>query len=342
MHKPPSSQFYSSNMTTVNQLIDHDSKTWKTDILNVLFDENIVAEIINIRIPIAGKDQLRWEPSSNGIFTIKSAYSSIFNDSLVDKPTKNNLDICWKSFWRYKLSQRVQHFMWKYLHGCIATKSRLSRFTRHQDNSCALCNNNNAETLQHLFFECPSMGDWTRTKSLQINNNSFVIIADKFWKAPCTYTLKINFDASHIDKSVLSSWGLICRDFAGNSYGLRGGAHLAIDPEQDKAQSLLEAVQWALKNGWRRIHLEGDCQNVIAAVNGSSTSIKWTTSNLVQDTLVLLSSFDFWACTYVHRDANHIADSLAKNVRTQAICFCWSDNMPSWVNHLIQQDKNNL
>lgn len=420
MHRPPDSHFSSFNMKTVNQLIDQDSKSWNSDILNALFDEDTVKRITDIRIPIAGKDKLRWEPSSNGMFTIKSAYNAILNENLATKPTKNNLDICWKSFWRYKLPPRIQYFIWKFLHGCITTKHRLARFTKHKDSRCAICSGN-PETIQHLFFDCHhvrhiwdsvdsilstilqgldlqnwisgfflkanngmpkdfslyesasfilwltwkarcdtvfenkpfnsnivinnivrQIEDWKRAKSMQTSSNSALRIIDKNWKAPIDDIYKLNFDASYIDKTVLSGWGLICRDSAGNSHGLRGGASLAIDPEQAEAHSLLEAVQWAHSKGWRKIHLEGDCQNVIAAVNGKATTVKWTTYNLIHDALVILSYFDSWVCTYAHRDANHIADSIAKYARTQTICFCWFNNLSVWINLLIQQDKNNM
>ncbi|XP_026428436.1 uncharacterized protein LOC113324335 [Papaver somniferum] len=320
------------------QLIDQDSKSWKTDILNALFDEDTVKRITDIRIPIAGKDKLRWEPSNNEVFTIKSAYNSILNENLDVKPTKNNLDICWKTFWRYKLSPRIQYFIWKFLHGWISTKHTLARFTRHKDSSRAIYNGN-LETIQYLFFDChhvrhiwdavnsrltiilqgldlhkwmcsfflkanisvpkdfsmyESIEDWISAKNIQNSSNNTLRITDKIWKAHANDIYKINFDASFIAKTVLSGWGLICRDSAANNYGLRGGASLAIDPEQAEAQSLLEAVQWACRNGWRKIHLEGDCQNIIATVNGKATSVKWV-------------------CTYAHREVNHIADSIAKS-----------------------------
>ncbi|XP_026416207.1 uncharacterized protein LOC113311601 [Papaver somniferum] len=59
MHISPSTQFYSSNMVHVSQLIDHDMKCWKLETVNALFDRNIVFEILKIRIPFNGEDKLR-------------------------------------------------------------------------------------------------------------------------------------------------------------------------------------------------------------------------------------------------------------------------------------------
>ncbi|XP_026451883.1 uncharacterized protein LOC113352254 [Papaver somniferum] len=186
------------------------------------------------------------------------------------------------------------------------------------------------------------INDWTRVSDNQSVNITVSNGISKIWHPPTDDVYKINFDASHINKKILSGWGLICRDFAGISYGLRGGASLAVDPEQAEAQSLLKAVQWVQMNGWRKIHLEGDYSNAISAINGKTTTIKWTTQNLVQDTLNILGSFEFWVCTYAHRDANHIADSLAKYARTQSICFSWFNNEPAWIKTLIQHDQNTM
>ncbi|XP_026453050.1 uncharacterized protein LOC113353735 [Papaver somniferum] len=281
MHGPPSHLNYSSGMTHVSQLIDDEQKSWKTDVFTTLFDSNIVKEITNIRIPFSGKDKLKWEPSRNGNFTIKSSYNATLNENLVTKPTKNNLNIYWKAFWKRKLPPRAYQRIL------------------------------NPPTVNH-------------------------------WIPPVTDICKINFDASFIENNTLSGWGLICRDFAGNNNGLREGACIATDPEKDEAISLLEVVLWTKINGWKKIHLEGDCSNVIHAINGRSCAVKWTSLNVVNDALSILKTFDSWSCTYAHRDANHLDDSLEKFTRAHSICFSWFNNMHVWVETLLQQDKNNM
>ncbi|XP_026420208.1 uncharacterized protein LOC113316203 [Papaver somniferum] len=134
-----------------------------------------------------------------------------------------------------------------------------------------------------------------------MNDSGTVRQSDHTWKPPDNGVLKINFDASYIDKNMFSGWGLISRDVAGNSSGLQGGACSAIDPEQAEAHALLESVIWAKQKGWRKIVLEGDCQNVMTAANGKSYAVKWTTQNVVKDAIFLLSSFVEWKCKYVRR-----------------------------------------
>lgn len=66
MHRPPPTHLYSSGMTDVIQLIGHEQKTCKVDVLEDLFDSNTVKQITNIRLPFTGMDKLRWEPSHKG------------------------------------------------------------------------------------------------------------------------------------------------------------------------------------------------------------------------------------------------------------------------------------
>lgn len=79
------------------------------------------------------------------------------------------MSINWKQFWRHKLPPRVQHFMWKFLHNCLPTRSRLSRFTVHQDTLYPLCDQN-VECIQHLFLDCRiARTVWNKVNSVLLN-----------------------------------------------------------------------------------------------------------------------------------------------------------------------------
>ncbi|XP_026420437.1 uncharacterized protein LOC113316485 [Papaver somniferum] len=135
--------------------------------------------------------------------------------------------------------------------------------------------------------------EWIRSRVNLSTQNHPTSRTTHSWLPPGNGILKINFDASHIDKNTLSGWGLICRNDAGITYGLRG-------------------------------------------------VVKWTTNNFITDALSILKTLEFWVCSYAHRDANHLADSLAKFARSQFLCFRWFNNAPDWVQTLIQQDMNNV
>ncbi|XP_026449582.1 uncharacterized protein LOC113349767 [Papaver somniferum] len=65
------------------------------DILEALFDNETVKAIQEIRIPIYGRDTIRWKPTANGDFSVKTAYRDIL-DSTQPRPPNNN-EIEWKA-----------------------------------------------------------------------------------------------------------------------------------------------------------------------------------------------------------------------------------------------------
>ncbi|XP_026434339.1 uncharacterized protein LOC113331914 [Papaver somniferum] len=286
-------------------------KVWK--LIKSFMCGKLVMEILKIRIPFNGEDKLRWEASSNGHFTVKSIWIKI-DDILFN--TISNSDL---HQW-YETAAFCMWSIWK------------ARCAKSFDNVQPNANNIPSTTMVH-------MNDWRSAQLAQPSAVHVLTQPQHYWTPPDNDCMKLNFDVSFVDNNAFSSWALISRNSAGDCDGLRGGAAHAIDPEQAEAQALLEAVLWAKQKGLTKLQLEGDCLNVISVVNGSLTAVKWTTHNLIKDALDILSSFSFWSCTYVHRDANHIADSLAKFARSQIICFQYYNDFPAWIQTLIQQDK---
>ncbi|XP_026410054.1 uncharacterized protein LOC113305180 [Papaver somniferum] len=89
----------------------------------------------------------------------------------------------------------------------------------------------------------------------------------RYWSPLANYLTKINSDASYVDRNSQSGWALIAIKFSVDCDGLRGGTDPVIDPEQAEAQALLKAVLWAQQKVLIKLHLEGDCLNVINDVN---------------------------------------------------------------------------
>ncbi|RZC91906.1 hypothetical protein C5167_021619 [Papaver somniferum] len=113
----------------------------------------------------------------------------------------------------------------------------------------------------------------------------------------------------------------------GQFIGAKGMQSSGSDEEQGEAIAALEAIKWALQKGIQDLHLEGDNLNVIESINGALGRINWRTNSVIQDCRSLLSGFVNWMCTHVKRDANGVADKIAKNTRTQSMDV-WYTNAP--------------
>ncbi|XP_026398348.1 uncharacterized protein LOC113294145 [Papaver somniferum] len=150
---PPSSQFVSSSLQTIDQLIDHDNKSWRLDILTPLFNNATVNDILNIRISTVGEDQLRWTPADNGLLSVKTTYrvlDTVNRNASVDHMV--NL-FPWNKFWKSVLPPEIMHFIWKCVHGCLPVSERLARYVADINPKFPFYDREN-ETVQHLLIDC--------------------------------------------------------------------------------------------------------------------------------------------------------------------------------------------
>lgn len=135
---------------------------------------------------------------------------------------------------------------------------------------------------------------------------------------------------------IVTPWSLPVNGFQ-NSESIHG---IANDEEQAEALAALAAIKWAKAEAVQNLHLEGDCLNVVNAINGSLGSVKWTNNNVIQDCRKLLEGFTNWKCTFVHTESNEVANNLAKkarNLRTSETC---NSVLPLWLKSLIRDKLN--
>ena len=60
----------------------------------------------------------------------------------------------WSGLKFLKIENKVKEFQWKSLHNILYTEERLKKM-KISNGKCHICqNDNNIETLQHLFFSC--------------------------------------------------------------------------------------------------------------------------------------------------------------------------------------------
>jgi len=70
-----------------------------------------------------GKDTPTWKLEKNGIYSVRSAYKSIMENSLTVQQHK--IDGNWNQLWRNKIPPRIKNFLWHVTRGCLPTRLRL-------------------------------------------------------------------------------------------------------------------------------------------------------------------------------------------------------------------------
>ncbi|OMO64558.1 hypothetical protein CCACVL1_21676 [Corchorus capsularis] len=102
----------------VVDLIDHEDRCWKEDILNELFRPNEVEAIMDIRLSMErADDKLIWVDSRVGVFTVRSAYHiarACLERELFDMETRNPI---WKIIWTSKLIRKIRLFVAEFEEG---------------------------------------------------------------------------------------------------------------------------------------------------------------------------------------------------------------------------------
>lgn len=103
-------------------------------------------------------DSLSWQGTSNGAFTVSSAYSLLCCES----EARPCMELFFHQIWRVVVPERVRIFLWLVGHQVIMTN--MERARRHLGDTavCPICNGA-VESIIHVLRDCPAMvGIWTR------------------------------------------------------------------------------------------------------------------------------------------------------------------------------------
>lgn len=102
-----------------------------------------------------------WPYTSNGDFSVKSAYHAIRNEARNQHACpSSSMGIpkeLWKLVWNAKVPQKIKLFLWKAIHNILPVQENIYRKRISRTKECPLCMKE-PETVEHVFFRC----DWTR------------------------------------------------------------------------------------------------------------------------------------------------------------------------------------
>lgn len=116
--------------TKVSELIDKENASWKSEVVDALFLPH-EAEVIK-SIPLSVHllmDKQVWACSSNGVFTVRSAYwvavemsKGKSDDSCSDVRQNRRL---WRKIWELATPQKIRYFTWRACRDILPTKANL-------------------------------------------------------------------------------------------------------------------------------------------------------------------------------------------------------------------------
>ncbi|ONI01039.1 hypothetical protein PRUPE_6G118100 [Prunus persica] len=121
---------------------------WNTDWLMGCLPLHVVQKIHCI---FAGfnhteADSCIWQLTSNGEFSVKTAYLSLFTE-------ETNYTWNWDMIWKLQVPPKIKTFLWLLIQGKLLTNVQRVRRNLASNSNCPCCNGS-MESLDHLFRRC--------------------------------------------------------------------------------------------------------------------------------------------------------------------------------------------
>jgi hypothetical protein len=148
----------------VSMLIDPNTRWWNFALICSLFDPWEVDKICSLVLsPLGHPDQVVWQGTKNGLFTVKSAYYLEMQNRIQQMGECSNarqeMEV-WKLIWNMKAPPVLKNFTWKLCHNLLPTRVNIYSKKIVPDPLCP-CFLREEESLYHILWQCPSaMAIW--------------------------------------------------------------------------------------------------------------------------------------------------------------------------------------
>lgn len=146
----------------VSSVIDQESRWWNVPKLQEIFSEVEVQTICKIPICPGGQpNQLVWEGTKNGAYTVSSRYHMKREEMEKEKGSCSNSwssKGLWRRIWKVRGSQALQIFLWKACQNALPTRENLKWRHIVSESHWPLCGLYD-ETVGHILWHCQSARD---------------------------------------------------------------------------------------------------------------------------------------------------------------------------------------
>jgi ribonuclease HI len=143
---------------TVEKLIDPNTHSWALGNYEPYLLPFEVAEISRIPLSLCGaRDALVWPASSDGLFSVRSAYRLLLNQEVSLTPSSSSNDFMrrlWKSIWSLPVTPKVRNFLWRACGESLPTSLNLWKRKVIVAPICDQCQGSPEDAL-HALWSCP-------------------------------------------------------------------------------------------------------------------------------------------------------------------------------------------
>ncbi|KAF7826637.1 reverse transcriptase [Senna tora] len=282
-------------------------------------------------------DILAWGMSSNGIYTVKSAYDLLIDNTFpytqVDT-SRQTSNLSW--IWKCGAQVRILFFLWCIWHNGLPTKNNLLKRGLSIDPLCPLCSQC-PESVDHLFRECAAINSVWQVGHFRVisNTNSFKqwVKDNSICMNPSIMGIPHGTIFIHIIWSIwLSRNGKSFKNeafFASNTWKKASSRaaefYFLSGFDSDRVVSkIIERLLWELEEGFQQISGHRGYHN-------SRTLGYFYGSLLERQPLTSLN--------HTFREANACADGLAKRAVEWKYDLCLFSVVPSFISSVFEADR---
>ncbi|PRQ26177.1 putative RNA-directed DNA polymerase [Rosa chinensis] len=296
---------------------------WNISFLEQFFEEDIINKILSMPVGFAGgdDDKIIWSGTSNGHFSVKSAYLSLFDEE--------NADFCWKFLWRLCMPPKLKIFFWLIVQGKLLTNAERMKRRSTRDEFCPICHLDWVGWLAangHCSMKCYGEGfqfpinptkiiiesatEWflSQEKKNVVNEQASVALK---WLKPANGWVKLNVDGARSNLHGNIGAGGVIRDQFGN--WINGFlAHFGHG-------EVLEAEAWGMRLGLKlaadigmdKVVVECDSKVLVNLVNNGVDEL-CPLKTVIDYCLHLQAGFSECIISHVFREVNTVADALSR------------------------------
>ena len=162
------------------------------------------------------------------------------------------------------------------------------------------------------------------------------------WMAPETHNYKLNFDEATFAKDGAAGIGVVIRNDDGLVItSLSQRIPLSASVIEVEALAARRAMEFALELGFDNMTLEGDSKVLMKTLNARGNTLAHY-GNLIADILVLTSHFSKVQFSFVRRQCNRLAHSLARRASIIQRMSVWMEEVPPDLIPVSLADLNSL
>ncbi|XP_062147743.1 uncharacterized protein LOC133856702 [Alnus glutinosa] len=144
----------------VSMLIDHEVCGWNSGLITEIFNPEEAKVIVTLPLcPTLPPDRLVWRGTTNGIFSVRSAYHMGMEVKVRDNGSTSKEvggHKVWSTIWRLGVPNNVKKFMWRACNDLLPTKQNLHRRKIVENESCPCCCR---DADIHALWNCPAAQD---------------------------------------------------------------------------------------------------------------------------------------------------------------------------------------